>query len=919
MLALLQAKADGATAQATVEIDDTGTGEDISKPATIAITVAVKDVSAIAAELLVPANVPGVGPGAGTTLGGLYVRSAAAAESSSVYIASVVARGGVEEFTYTRQSESSAELLLNADGQVHLAQNYTPDGSKTLSILIAVNDSGDGSTLTDAAMMTLQFVLAETIEATVFLRGGVYLPGGSGNEVVVSDSAVATVRVKTADYGNEHTLFGVKASGGLGKTPAYSIARATGGNENGLVARVINPDGYPAAVLVKQGASGSSNTFGITAVINESTTDPNDLTPPATISVTVLYTAVDQIAGAFQTAEGAAIVGRHVVAKQGTETNNYQVAKITPSGGVGGDGSGFGYTFTQDNPGDLIVDGDGEVLVKGGVVPALNLNLFATVVIDDTGDWAHVSEPLTMEITVLYSSEVPVNAAITDTRTSGTITPNSTPPQTVYFNAASPHANVVFATVKYTSGLPTANTFNVVASAENGLAYDATNERLMIVAKCGDDNSADKSIRLVVNDDPDPAGVSKPLTVDITVHSGEAECIDPLTARPETINANRGAHITDIPKFYRLAGDDLDADLPVATVHVAGGAPDYVSGRSGGELNVVGNNAKLITVVIPNGMTAKPSPNNLEIVITVNDDSNKGGFLTDEVEVKMTVDFAEVQQHGNLQGVLADGVTGSLEDGLLTVRRVAASSTPLRIVTNIRPALPAEERIRTEGSATNFQVVYNTTTSQQDLQLIANQVPDGEVRMVTVKVENYKPINRTPDDDLQFAARPDRLFTIAVRYLGELEAAAYDSETETAVAGEVNRYVESDEGAVVVATVSVSGGTSPYSYNLVAGGLELGTNLANMTVLIPASAVPSAAPGLKLTVRIEIDDTGRADTDFAECGLDGELHFDSGTFRFAVGAGRPDAGGRFERRNGLSEDCRGEIVRGGGSAVGLGL
>ena len=862
VLALLQAKADGATALATVVIDDTGAGSEISEPATLTVSVAVKDVSAIAAELLVPANVPGVGPGAGTTLGGLYVRSAAAAESSSVYIASVVARGGVEEFTYTRQSESSAELLLNADGQVHLAQNYTPDGNKTLSILIAVNDSGDGSTLTEAAMMTLQFVLAETIEATVFLRGGVYLPGGSGNEVVVSDSAVATVRVKTADYGNEHTLFGVKASGGLGKTPAYSIARATGGNENGLVARVINPDGYPAAVLVKQGASGSPKTFGITAVINESTTDPNDLTPPATISVTVLYTAVDQIAGAFQEEDGTAIVGRHVVAKQGgAETNNYQVAKITPSGGVGGDGNGFGYTFTQDTPGDLIVDGDGKVLVKGGVVPAIGLNLSATVKINDTGNWSHVSDELVMEITVLYSSEVPVNAAITDTRTSGTITPNSTPPQTVYFNAAVPHANVVFATVKYTSGLPTANTFNVVASAENGLDYDATNERLRIVAKCGDDNSADKSIRLVVNDDPDPAGVSKPLTVDITVHSGEAECIDPLTARPETIvGTGRGAHITDIPKFYRLAGDELDADLPVATVHVDGGAPAYVSGRQGGGLNLDGNNAELMTVVIPSGTTPSASPNLLEIVITVNDDSNKGGFLTDEVEVKMTVDFAEVQPHGEITADKAGVVLGEVSSRILTVRRVAADTSDFDILTNMQGANAAEERILAVGNANGIRLEADLVNSgRSKLVMIQNQIPNGEVRIITVRVEDYKPTGRTSDDDLQFAARPDKLFTISVRYEGELEGAAYDSEnTANEITAPVNRYVEQGDSnvSVAVASLSVRGGTPDYSYSLT-GDLEL--NADNTTVQIKASANPTDA-GTPLTARIVIDDTGRTDT-----------------------------------------------------------
>ena len=868
VLSLEDSVTGGAKAYATVQVDDSGNGADQTEPATAAVTVEVKLVTAIAAELLVPANVPGVGPGAGTTLGGLYVRSAAAAESSSVYIASVVARGGVEEFTYTRQSESSAELLLNADGQVHLAQNYTPDGSKTLSILIAVNDSGDGSTLTDAAMMTLQFVLAETIEATVFLRGGVYLPGGSGNEVVVSDSAVATVRVKTADYGKEHTLFGVKASGGLGKTPAYSIARATGGNENGLVARVINPDGYPAAVLVKQGASGSPKTFGITAVINESTTDPNDLTPPATISVTVLYTAVDQIAGAFQEEDGTAIVGRHVVAKQGgAETNNYQVAKITPSGGVGGDGNGFGYTFTQDTPGDLIVDGDGKVLVKGGVVPAIGLNLSATVKINDTGNWSHVSDELVMEITVLYSSEVPVNAAITDIRSNvpapvQTILPNRNPPQTVFFNAATPHANIPFALMTYTSGLPTAtDDFDVVASLPNGLNYDATNKHLRIDAKCGDDNSANKSIRLVVNDAPDPNSVSKPLTVDITVHSGAAECIEPINAQARTFNdGGNGQEITEDLTAYALADVASAAASVVATVFVDGGAGEYTSTRSGGDLALVGDGKGLLTVQIPANTT--PGTGNgkeLAIDIRINDETNKGGFLTPEAEVKITVNYIAVQPHGQFTAQKAAGVLGDVASGVLTVRRVAQQSGAIDILTNMRGANPDAERIGQRGSFTGILLASDPNNANANrLQMAGGQSPDGLVRVITINVMDYA---LTPNADLsaQFAARPDRLFTISVYYQGELEGAAYDSEnTANEITAPVNRYVEQGDSnvSVAVASLSVRGGTPDYSYSLT-GDLEL--NADNTTVQIKASANP-ADPATPLTARIVIDDTGRTDT-----------------------------------------------------------
>ena len=865
MLALLAAKANGAMAVATVEIDDTGNADQaaLSDPATLIASVAVKHVEAIEVELIVPEDVPG-GATAGDTLGALYVRSAAAANSSSVHIANASASKGVEQFTYTRQSESSAELLLNDSGEVHLAANYVPDGNKTLSIIIAANDgdSVDGSTLTEAAMITLEFVLAETIGAVAFLRNnsGAYVPNGTSANDVAWGSGMRTVKVKTADYGNEQLVVGVRGSGGLGNSPAYSIARATGGNENGLVTRTPSPDGYGLGVAVKDGAVASSapQTFGITAIVNESGTDPNNLTPGATISVTVVYDKVDDIAAAFEDTDGDPIPGRHVVARsEGVSNTDLMVASLNVSGGVGKD-TGGDYTFTQDTPGDLIVNSDGEVLVKGGVVPAIGLNLSATVKINDTGNWAHVSDELEVEITVLYSSKVVLDATIVDTRDDAVPANIPRTGGSVYFLNDDPDENAVFARVDFSGALPGDDTYVVTASDEVGLSYD-TSTRELSMTKCTDTPSATKSIKLTANDSPDTAGVSDPLVVEIEVTSGAAQCFDAISARPERLNAVRGAHITDIPKFYRLAGDDLDADLPVATVHVDGGAPAYVSDKTGGVLNLVKGSQGELTVVIPSGRAPEASPNNLEIVLTVNDDSTKGGFLTDVAEVKMTVDFAEVQPHGNLQGVLADGVTGSLEDGLLTVRRVAASSTPLRIVTNIRPAIPTEERIATEGSFTNFQIVFNTTTNQQDLQLIANQVPDGEVRMITVKVENHKNL-ASADDEAQFAARPDRLFTIAVRYLGELEAAAYDSETETAIAGEVNRYVESDEGAVAVATVSVSGGTSPYSYNLVAGGLELGTDLTNMTVLIPASAVPSAAPGLELTVRIEVDDTGRADT-----------------------------------------------------------
>ena len=867
VLALLQAKADGATALATVKIDDTGDGADISEPATLTVSVAVKDVSAIAAALLVPANVPGGAP-AGTTLGGLYVRSAAAAESSSVYIASVVARGGVEEFTYTRQSESSAELLLNDDGQVHLAQNYTPDGNKTLSILIAANDSGDGSTLTDAAMMTLQFVLAETIKATAFLRsnGGAYLPSGSGDNVAVGSDPL-TVRVKTDDYDDEQVLFGVSGSGGLGNM-GYAIERVAGTNENGLVARGQQAGGqrnYDVEVVVKSGASSAPQTLGITAVVNESTADPNNFTPGATISLTVVYDDVEPITAAFNDTDGNAISGVHVVVRDtGRSTEAVHVGNLAASDGVGDEGGTNSYTYTQTGTGDLLINPQGRVEVAANVEPKLTDNdLVATVVIDDRGNWAHISEPLTMTITVRYSSKLVLVADINDPRQNAV--PSAIPlteadgaPARIYFDKAGVDAGQVLAQLAFRGG-KAGSTYSAAASQQTGLTYDDTTKQISMT-KCTDTPNALKSIRLVVNDAPDDDNVSDPLTLDITVRSGVAECIEPINAQARTIGSPNGQAITEDLTAYALAGVTSTAVSVVATVFVEKGAGEYTSTSSGGNvLALVGDGKGLLTVQIPVGAVPGAAPNGTElnIDIRINDENDKGGFLTPEAQVEITVNYIAVQPHGQFQAELASGVEGDLASGMLTVRRVAQDSAAFDILTNIRGANPAAERVGQRGSFTGILIAADSG-GQQKLRMAGGQEPDGNVRVITISVVDFAQIP-TEDQRAQFAARPDRLFTISVRYEGELEGAAYDSEnTANEITAPVNRYVEQGDSnvSVAVASLSVRGGTPDYSYSLT-GDLEL--NADNTTVQIKASANPTDA-GTPLTARIVIDDDGRTDT-----------------------------------------------------------
>ena len=662
VLALLAAKADGAMAMATVEIDDSGDGSDISDPITLTASVAVKHVEAIAAKFVNTAN--------DSDLPTLQVMSADDAVNNQVHIANVSAEKGTESFQYTKENGSSAELLLDANsGQVSLAGNYDPDGQNTLTIIVKVEDRGDGSTLTDDVLITLRFVLAETVRATAFLRGE-FLPTGSGNDLAVSEAR--TIRVKTTEYNNGgQVAFGIRPSGGFGEPFAVSEEGATGLSADDTNATATGgAAAYPLRVVVDAGlnADNAPANLAATLVINDNET--GSLTEGATITVSVVYNKVDPITAEFQQTNGTRIPGLHVVATANTHSQNLAVAKIGASGGVGS------YTYRiVGNANKLLVGNDGAILVEANVAPALTDNtLVATVAINDSGDWAHVSDRRLITVSVLYSSEVNVElVGFADIRA------NANPAQikhdggTVYFEQTGSHANVEFGELSFSSAVPGVTGFIVTPGTANGLAYNTANNRVSIVAKCGNDNQADKSIRLVVNDTPDPNNVSEPLTLDIMVHSGAAECIEPINAQARTIGNPNGQAITEDLTAYALADVASTEVSVVATVFIEKGAGEYTSTKeSGGELALVGDGKGLLTVQIPANTTpATGNGKELDIDIRINDEADKGGFLTPEAKVEITVNYIAVQPHGQFTAEKAAGVEGDVASGMLTVRRVA--------------------------------------------------------------------------------------------------------------------------------------------------------------------------------------------------------------------------------------------------------
>ena len=857
MLALQPSVADGAKAYATVKVDDSGGGADQTEPATAALTVEVKLVTAIAAEII-----PLVGEDTATDGRTVIVESTLVPPArGAINIANVAAENnGLGGFVYTKQS-GAAELSVTPDGgEIMLAAGYAPNGNNTLMIVVAVNDTGDGSTLTPEVLMTLHYVLAETIGANVFLRSnnGAYLPDEATSDVAVG-SETRTVKVKTADYRDEQFLFGVSGSGGLGNS-GYAIARATGGNENGLVARGQSQDQltYDLEVVVKNGADVSTapNTFGITAVVNESAADPNNLTPGATVSLTVVYDKVDPIAGEFQQTDtdGTPIVGRHVVVKRdGADTENNHVANIVASGGVGGE-SGNSYTFTQDNPGSLIVNAQGQVLVAANVVPAEDLELAATVKINDRGDWEHVSDELLMSVTVLYSAEFRIAAVITDTNGGGTISPDG---GTVYFRKTGADANQGFGRLSFSGGVSgdaLAN-YEVATSNASGLAYNAANG-ILSMTKCTDSPSVEKSIRLTINDKDDTDGLSDPLILNVRVHSGAEECLDPISAGARDLS---GGAINAPVKVYALAGT-LTEPLAVATISASGGGGTLSFRKTGGGLTLTGNLSEGLTVLIPSGTSPAAGTNGTrrEVAVEIDDELAKGGYLFPARNVEMTADYVLIQGHSNLT-VLRDGETTAEDlDGstIYPLIRDAQDTNPVAALSEVgfKTPLVGESLSRVDGDAA---LLFNA--GAKEVQVAANTPPDG--RTLTLKLRGSDGDGETSDSAAvraQKAARIDRLYTVAVRYLKKLTAKAVVAENGADITGIPEIKVPTGEtGRQVVGYVEIDGGTEGYVLNVVGSGSVF--ELDGRTLAIKAGTTPGAlADGgtlLTATVRVNDDDS----------------------------------------------------------------
>ena len=75
------------------------------------------------------------------------------------------------------------------------------------------------------------------------------------------------------------------------------------------------------------------------------------------------------------------------------------------------------------------------------------------------------------------------------------------------------------------------------------------------------------------------------------------------------------------------------------------------------------------------------------------------------------------------------------------MRRVAADTSDFDILTKMRGANAAEERILAVGNANGIRLEADLDgggPNRSKLVMVENEIPNGEVRIITVRVEDHK-------------------------------------------------------------------------------------------------------------------------------------------------------------------------------------
>ena len=347
------------------------------------------------------------------------------------------------------------------------------------------------------------------------------------------------------------------------------------------------------------------------------------------------------------------------------------------------------------------------------------------------------------------------------------------------------------------------------------------------------------TVNIRVDDDENSADSDRdatlPVDVKITVkyvllESPEIEAQTPAGVRLDNTNT---------PTFYRLAGATSTADITAAKVVGRKGKSPYTFAIVDADAQGVANGLAVESngnIVLKSGATPAAGANANRVVTVRLSDSQRPTAETAEVE--LTVRFEQVETHADVVFTPQSGVTQNDAKEY----RVVQAGAPGANVHVLDLASGGDTLSITEGDA--------------DLVLVAGSPNRLEITSSAPRNRQTLTAEITQtdgDDNAQEIERPDRTYTVSVRYIPAIEARVEDaSNAEIAAVVELT----AKQGAHLVGSVSVSGGVGG-DYSYVASGVDTSQNLevdADGNIRIPATLAPVAGDGLSITVNIAVDD-----------------------------------------------------------------
>ena len=326
----------------------------------------------------------------------------------------------------------------------------------------------------------------------------------------------------------------------------------------------INNEGV-VSIPTGQSPSANGNTLTLTAIVNDTpanapvATEPPAPTEPLTIGFTIAYRTAEALEAATNLADGI-VSGTPNLAFHGSGGISLVVATLEASKGLPGD-----YTWT--GTGELQINNDGVVWIPASENPALPgrvLTVRAVLNDDAAHPAADITEPLTVDFTVRYEARDPL-AVVAVAANDNNLDSSSLTPLVYYTETTGEAAAAILvATMQHSGGGGT----RTLAKRGGQLELNTANGEVRIPARSiPSEEGLSLSVRVVVNDDPnDPYGALTPeATLDFTV---VYRLITPLAA---AVNYAQGISPPTPPLPARAFHDSGGISLAVATLEASGG------------------------------------------------------------------------------------------------------------------------------------------------------------------------------------------------------------------------------------------------------------------------------------------------------------------------------------------------------------